>query len=177
MLEQPQKLEEPMKEEFDLRYIAGFFDGEGSISLCRSKRKDRLIEYVLMVSLSNTYYPIVTFLKEVFDGSLFLNTSAHKKNPNHRPVLQWTISGKKAKKALERLLPFLVVKKEQAVIGIAFQEFKSKKPGGHKAEPERFLVMQNFKDQLQTVRDKGNRLQDTWLISRKDLGFSGILRD
>ena len=169
---------------FSLKYVAGFFDGEGSVCISRSKRKDRLVEYVFFVGIGNTYFPVLEFLKGRFGGSLHLNLSSKKRKATYKPFLQWAISGKKAKRFLEQILPFLIVKKAQAKVGIAFQEFKSscrinrkrEESGKYKPDSVRFEKMEAFRTSLLKAR-QSNNFQYTESISREDLIFSETLND
>jgi len=170
-----------MKPKFSLEYVAGFFDGEGCVCISKSKRKNweyqtRYLEYVFSVGIGNTYFPILYFLKDRFGGSLHLNLSGKRKKATYKPFLQWNISGRKAKRFLEQILPFLIVKKSQAEIGIAFQEFKSfckvnrKKDisGRYIRDSVRFEKMEAFKISLLAAR-QSDKSQYTESISREDL--------
>jgi len=103
----------------DLAYMAGFFDGEGCISLCeRSKRKRQLRVHI---SISNTNEWIIQWFKFNFGGSV---TSERKqlKNPNWRDTWRWNItSGAHSVRFLKEILPYLRLKKPQAELAIAFQ--------------------------------------------------------
>jgi len=156
-----------MKSKFDLSYVAGFFDGEGSICISESHRRDRFVEYVLFCGIGNTYFPILVYLKDMFGGSLHLNLSSKKRKDTYLPFLQWYISGNKAVKFLKTILPYLIVKKSQAIVGIAFQEFKASKRGG-KHDPTRFPRMKLYKEQLLIARHECDNAQYTGSISRKD---------
>lgn len=164
-----------MRNEFDLSYVAGFFDGEGSVCIAESHRKDRLVEYVLACGIGNTYFPILVFLKKRFGGTLHLNLSGQKRKEHYKPFLQWYLSGNKAIKFLKTILPYLIVKKSQAEVGIAFQEFKGAKRLIGKHDPDRFSRMKNFKEQLLAARNQSEDFQYTGSISRKD--FQSALKE
>ena len=157
-----------MEVEYDLSYIAGFFDGEGSVCITASHRKDRFVEYILQVGIGNTYFPILVYLHKRFGGSLHLNLSCQKRKATNKPFLQWCISAGKAVIFLEAILPYLIVKKTQAEVCIAFQKFKSSKRGGKAAhDPTRLTRMSIYRDELRETRLQGNNLQYTGQISRK----------
>lgn len=70
------------------------------------------------VFITNTYLPILNKLKDTFGGSVTLR---NKSNPKHRTIYQWRISSKEGcRKFLQAILPFLIEKKEQAILGIQF---------------------------------------------------------
>ncbi len=151
-------------------YVAGFFDGEGCVCITKTHRKIRdTHEYVLSTGIGNTYAPILYYLKEEFGGYIHLNLSAKKRKATYKPFFQWHITGKKARCFLEKLLPYLIVKKEQAEIGIAFQKCKSTLPRrGQKTDYVRMTKFDNFRLQLAYSRSSDN-LQYTEAISREDL--------
>lgn len=112
-----------------LAYAAGFFDGEGSISLIPyhrtgKNRKHNKTYYRLDVVLSNTYFPAIVWLKNNFGGYIFVYNNKQKKNSS--PIARWKISSKNAIRFLEMVLPYLQQKKREAEIAFAFYSYKAK---------------------------------------------------
>ena len=96
----------------ELAYIAGLFDGEGSISVY----KERTTSYRLArihVDLQNTNVAIVKYLKDYFGGYFRVRIL-----PSGKPCGVWMVSCKKAIDVLGQLLPYLRIKKEQARLAI-----------------------------------------------------------
>ena len=87
----------------DIRYIAGLFDGEGSI-YTRDKR--------ITVSIVNTDMPILRALIKRFGGGL---SEFAKKKPHHKRCWIWRINGKVAKDFLKRAEPHLLIKRKRAL--------------------------------------------------------------
>ena len=99
----------------DLAYMAGFFDGEGSVSLyIKGKR------YELQVCLSNTNEWVVRLFQFNFGGGVYLD-KRNEKNPNHRDAWRWQLRAKKAVKFLNVLHPYLILKKPQSALATSFQ--------------------------------------------------------
>lgn len=100
-------------------YIAGFFDGEGSIGIY--SRKDRKGGYHLRTQLTQNLTPksleLIEFLQSVYGG----NFSPHK-TLSMNTNFNWQLNGDKAVVFLEDILPFLVLKEEQALLAIEFQK-------------------------------------------------------
>ena len=93
-------------------YLAGVFDGEGSIYFVETKGTIRLD-----VSLGNTSEPLVYAYQNIFGGST-------RKRPPHNgvlPMFEWKI-GKQSdlEKFLLAMLPYLVTKREQAKLALEF---------------------------------------------------------
>lgn len=68
----------------DLNYISGFFDADGSITLCRNNKKD--IYKSIKIDFTNTYLQILLeiqkYLIENYELKLFISTKQSKKE-NH----------------------------------------------------------------------------------------------
>lgn len=109
----------------ELAYMAGFFDGEGSITIHHNYRpspRGKSPNHTLQVSIGNTDPRVVTWIAANFGGSLVVRREVRE---NHRGVLQWIARSNDAANVLRALLPFLRMKKEQAQIAIAFQGEKA----------------------------------------------------
>jgi hypothetical protein len=96
----------------ELAYLAGFFDGEGSISIIKTKAGHSL---VLSVSQLNPE-PLVLFQRH-FGGSLHRQPDRR----GNRAMIVWTTAARRALLALVELRPLLLVKADEADLGIEFQ--------------------------------------------------------
>lgn len=109
----------------DVAWAAGIIDGEGSIFVMKQKRKDRVrdVNYILRVSVQSADKIMAPELKRMFpDGAEF---SVQRETRNGwSDTLKWQLNGKKAARFLKELLPYLRVKKEQALVAIEFQASK-----------------------------------------------------
>lgn len=86
-------------------YAAGIIDGEGCITGNRSG---------LRVVVSTTTVEMVEWLEERFGGAI----CTMRKQPPRRDQWQWSIYGRNASRFLDTILPYLVVKRDQAELGI-----------------------------------------------------------
>src|SRR6266404_3684313 len=131
-----------------LVYIAGFFDGEGSVTIHENggpSPRGKNTNHTLQVSIGNTDPRILRLLYTEFGGSLTLRQNT---KPNHRDVYQWIIRAAKALPFLEAIEPFVEMKREQVIIALAFQ--RSKKLGN---KPVSVEVLQWREEQRQTIRN------------------------
>lgn len=113
-----------MKKE-TLAYIAGFFDGEGSITIhenCKPSPRGLSPNHTMQVSIGNTDPTILAMLHDEFGGSFVPRKLV---STNHRLVYQWIIRARKALPFLVAIRPYLVMKAKQADVAIAFQQKKS----------------------------------------------------
>lgn len=94
----------------DLIWMAGFFDGEGHIDIAKYKGNPHGI---MVASVTNMNRDVLTpFL--IFGGRIFIAT----KKLN---CWRWQAYGGQAKTLLERLLPYLRLKRDAAKVAITFQ--------------------------------------------------------
>lgn len=95
-------------------YAAGFFDGEGCVRLTATTECVGGIH----VFITNTYKPILDTFATQFGGTVSLRTES---NDRHKTIYQWRIASKKgARVFLEAVLPHLVEKREQALVGLEY---------------------------------------------------------
>lgn len=103
----------------NIEYLAGFFDAEGCIGIYRSKgaKNSRYKSgfktpcLVRIVSVTNTYRPILEAYKSMFGGWIhFL-----KRTGKYKPCYSWTVGSKEdIQRVLFTLLPYLQEKHDQA---------------------------------------------------------------
>jgi len=99
----------------ELSYLAGFFDGEGCISILHNKRS-RGWTFTCTVATAGGYMPTLFCLN--FGGRLRV---AQRKRGGH-PITYWVVCHTKALNFLEIILPYLRLKKPQAEVAIKFQK-------------------------------------------------------
>lgn len=119
--------------DIDIAYIAGFFDGEGSIFISKSRK-----QYFLTVSISNTDKSVLESIQRIMGGSL---SKSPDKRENCSHLFRLRLYCDEAKKFLEKILPYLKIKKEQAKLSIEFQsKMKKGKLTMPKEEQEKYRV-------------------------------------
>lgn len=103
-------------------WIAGFFDGEGCISINRSKHPSNLI-HKLYVQLTQKDKGILRRVQNIWGGSIHpINGGFH-----------WRLVGPKASDFLKVIGPHLHCKDIEARLGIEFEELRALtcQKGGH----------------------------------------------
>ena len=137
-------------------YIAGIFDGEGWITVScwkNSKKKmaqwsNHYVRYQLVVGIANTYFPLIHQINEQLGGDLFINDSAHRRDPKNRVVYTWRLSSQKAANFLAIVMPYLIVKKDEAVLAIKLQENIQEHKGTMRYHPDRATEIHSFRQGL-----------------------------
>jgi len=110
-----------MHEATTLAYLAGVIDSDGYITIQRTKKANKgkaapNTYYSLQVGIAGTRTAPHELAVKVFGGAV-----QRYSNGKHRPQFQWRVQGTSARVVLESILPYLLVKKEQALKGLALQ--------------------------------------------------------
>lgn len=141
--------------ETERAYIAGIVDGEGSVSMCLRNTKPK--HYDVKVSISNSSKQLIDYLKNLFPlFNIFTQKDKRNKNWKRRYEL-YSSSLKNIKIFLESILPFLIVKKEQARLLLEYIEIRNKvfSRGSHQSiHPQR---ENEIYFQLKEINQKGRK--------------------
>lgn len=105
-------------------WCAGFFDGEGSVSipLCKRGPKQTPTQQQLWLQISitqNRREPLFP-IKDRFGGRVTIQPQPVDKKLT-RPIWRWVADGQKAATFLSAVLPHLRVKRRVAEVGLEFQ--------------------------------------------------------
>jgi len=104
-----------------LSYLAGFVDGEGCIVIIKTQTQYQPA-YCLHLEVTNCNKEVLDLFADTFKRGTVLK---FKDRINWRPCWVYQSSSRQAAEILQLLLPFLRVKKNQALLGIEFQKIKS----------------------------------------------------
>ena len=105
----------------DCLYAAGFFDGEGCISICQTERSIRV-----QLNVTNTALRPLEWLRDRWGGSIY---SAHRPGQGHRQQSwQWTLPPARIALFLEDVLPHLQIKHTAANNAIELLRLKATTP-------------------------------------------------
>lgn len=89
-----------------LAYLAGLFDGEGSISI-----GNRSPSFSLRIRITNTNLEVLEWVTELYGGNI---RRKNRVRPHHKACWEWILRDRKAAQALTQFYPFMIVKKPQA---------------------------------------------------------------
>lgn len=111
----------------DLAYLAGCIDSDGCIGIKRNTYAMRVVKdsgqptYSERVELKQVTPQVPYMLKESFGGGVRVEKNSLK---NARPFYAWRVTDRKAARALRDLLPYLRIKREQAMNCLELRKVK-----------------------------------------------------
>ncbi len=96
----------------NMAYLAGLIDAEGCfrIGQFQSKRVGRSRSYISVLEIGNTKFNIFPWLIERFGGTIVYRKPTSR---NHNPMIIWSLKSKALHQILNKIHPFLKVKKER----------------------------------------------------------------
>lgn len=105
-------------------YLAGIFDGEGTIGITRVKPKTyKNPRYTGRATLGMCVEPIVKMFQQRYGGAIRVECV-----PNRRPIYRWALVGNKGVLPfLEEITPYLIEKQERALLLKEYTECVSDK--------------------------------------------------
>ena len=130
----------------DLAYLAGLIDGEGTISCSVNKTAKNVLALQKQLSIFNTNLLLVSWITSRFGGKVHSRVRSEKWKEEHQ--VKW--SATEAVVILELVLPYLVIKKEQAEIFIALHKTKS-----NSVSKETHEYRQRLCDRVQELNKRG----------------------
>lgn len=144
-------------EETAKAYIAGFIDGEGFVDIHRQSTektmKSRNIKspsFQPIVQISNSNRDVLEWIKSLYGGNLY----ARAKKAGHKQIYSYVVTARKAEHLLKEVLPFLIVKKEQAQLVLEF--YANGEHGKLRTSPEELNRRESIYSILRSLNYKGD---------------------
>ncbi len=134
----------------DLAWVAGFFDGEGSIVIQRHKKyrnHKRYIIFELVVQVNNTFPEVIYLLQRWFGGSVH-KRKIQQQFPHWKPQYQWKVGSLQAHQFIKAIYPYAKVKKGQIELALKFRKTKKKRMIGIKTPSHIQIQRVNFKNRI-----------------------------
>ena len=142
-------------------YVAGILDGEGSLSIHKANSEGNN-SYRLQIVIYGMSIKLMKWLLGNFGGTFYSrenNPSGWTKTYSRR-IYKWNISGRKNKETfLLGVLPYLVIKDEQAKIALEFVRLgNSQVPETRKRLEERMKFLNQGGSSVTTNMSDGERM-------------------
>lgn len=129
-----------------LPYAAGFFDGEGCITIHHSKIRR---EYALQVMVSNTHRGIMDWWTDQFGGHLLIRDDGRK---NCHRLYTWQQRSRKAAAFLRTIEPYLQTKRPEALLGLQFQQAMIAPRTSRRLSEAQFAERQGYKETMAVLK-------------------------
>jgi hypothetical protein len=128
-----------------MAYAAGVLDSDGSLGAYMSG-PNRLLKLVITVAVLDARLP--EWLEARWGG----NTSrfVDNRDNNARPLWRWQIQGRKSRGFVSDLLPYLVIKGEQANLYLRLCDTVTK--GGYKVTPDTRELREELAAELKRLK-------------------------
>lgn len=135
---------------FTPQWLAGFFDGEGSVHVkaCDSHRYTRLC-----VSITNSDLRSLTLVGLQFSGCGPYPVNGKRE---HKKLYQVSWSGKSAKPILEFIKDHVIIKKERVLLGIRMAELTGER--GHVVTEQNKLERERIAEEVTAINDSPRRV-------------------
>ena len=147
--------------DIEIGYLAGIIDGEGCVYVNRRKVHGRRKTpgYSVKVVVSITAYPLVEWFIEHAQLTSICETQ---KKGNRKKQWMCTWNNSKAEWILETILPYLVIKKPQAILGLELLKHLRTTPikRGKPIAPEVIEYRESIKQQMSKLNFRGKPLSD-----------------
>lgn len=139
-----------MSRAHDLAWCAGFFDGEGYVTIQRrtSKYKDKVYHsHYLRIGINHVAPEPLLEMSRVFGGKIKLDDYNIVGNRKSRHI--WMLSCTQAESALTQMMPYFKNKNKAAELGLELQQTMSKSK--ENIGEDKHLYRELLKQELQTL--------------------------
>ncbi|MBU0791738.1 MAG: LAGLIDADG family homing endonuclease, partial [Gammaproteobacteria bacterium] len=121
----------------ELAWVAGIIDGEGCISVIKSKvnkKEGVYFRYQLNIYVGMIHKPTIYRIKDIFKFGHLAKDDRGSECSRTRFI--WGVSCNQAEAVLKAILPFMITKKEEARVALEFQENTDRSGGKYPSKGE-----------------------------------------
>jgi len=134
-----------MQKDMIVAYAAGFFDGEGCVNCSANKSGSPFVR----IMVANTNIEVLELFKSYWGGDI---QKSSRSKDHWKQAYNWRLANSDASTFLREILPFLVIKKDQASAAIQFNDMRPGK-GAKWQEPAKTQAI----ELLNKIREKNKR--------------------
>jgi len=142
-----------------ISYIAGLFDGEGSINILRHKNY-----FSLTAAIGLTHKSTIDWLSSIIGGHIRISKKSNKK---HRTQYHWTVCSNQAAKFLRTIEPYLIIKRKECRVALRFQNIMEENRCGQKLSAKMINQRKELKNELEQLRKYNIYSQEVLRSSRR----------
>jgi hypothetical protein len=110
----------------DWARLAAFIDGEGTVFIQRTavKTGTKCPQFVLTLVVANTDLRLMEWLSRTFTGTVYFSQSLSQRTKCNKICHSWRVFDERAAVLLEHCLPYFIIKREQAEVGLSYRELR-----------------------------------------------------
>jgi len=132
----------------DDAWAAGYIDGEGCIHVAFARNRGYTHQSLRLVVTSTVVEPLYR-LQRLYEGCV----SGPLQRGKYRPQWRWTTTGSKALRALAQMLPYLSVKRAEAIVALEYPVGFRGVPGGVAGvPPDAKVKREEIRQRLQELK-------------------------
>ncbi len=145
-----------------LAYIAGIIDGEGHVGIARNTsgkagKKRKTVCHTIRLTVSNTDARLLLWFQKILaGGSAYGFDYKTRMSKEHKECWQFHIAGNNCERLLIAVLPYLIVKKEQALLCLGLRKVGEYRQG--------HTPSQNVVDIREKICQRVNTLNKTGVV-------------
>ncbi len=112
-------------DELSIEYLAGLMDGEGCFRIASQNRSHGPLFYCsVTIRMRDDKTYLLRTIGKKFDGSLFSENRSKSGSINRNPNFAVEWRGPDAERICRQLLPYLIIKRDEAQVLIQFEELR-----------------------------------------------------
>lgn len=107
-------------------------DGEGTISITMSAvgkaGKKKTPSFTMSLLVANTDMRLINWLSKTFTGDFIYSHSVSQRTKCNKACFTWRLFEARAAQVIRRILPYMLCKRDQGEIALAWRELKESRP-------------------------------------------------
>lgn len=132
--------------------LAAYIDGEGTVMIQRSVSKNaKFPSFILTLIVANTDLRLMEWLTRTFTGNVYFSQSAKTRFKCNKVCHSWRHFEDRAATILEHCLPYLIMKRDQAEIGLAYRELRKLGSKGRKLTATDIELREEFRGRMRSL--------------------------
>lgn len=126
--------------DIDWARLAAYVDGEGTIMIAKTEIKTgrKKPQYILTLIVANTDPRLIAWLQGIFGGyNAYSHSSSSRFSTEHGVIkrkicFSWRQHEERAAEIIRHIVPYLIMKREQADVALAYREIRKAGSKGRK---------------------------------------------
>lgn len=139
--------------ERDIIWFAGIVDGEASIYIRKQKKPGNDV-YSLELEISMTDKPTIQKIHDIFEFGSFRPAKRKKQKEHHRQAWKICYSSNMAEAVIRTILPYLITKKEEALLALEFADMKRSREGRGSLSFEEMMEREWYYEKMKELKKK-----------------------